>query len=142
MPFSYRKILSFATFGVLAGAVYAVIYAWLARHLQLPVFVASLIAFLVATPISYFGNRWVTYRSRNVLGPESARFLAVQAFNLVLTSLIVHVATKLFALSTMAEIIVAYVSAPIVSFVLYELWVYRQRAAKSLPTDSSISKLP
>lgn len=141
MQISYRKIVSFATFGVLAGAVYAVVYAWITQHLDLPVFLSALVAFLVATPISYFGNRWVTYRSRNVLGPESFRFLVVQVFNLVLTALIVHVASKLFRLSTMAEIIVAYVSAPIVSFVLYELWVYRQHVAKSSSTDTSTSKL-
>ena len=142
MQFSYRKILSFATFGVLAGAVYALIYVLLTGQFKAPVFLASLIAFLLATPVSYFGNRWVTYRSRNVLGPESARFLAVQGFNLVLTALVVHVASKLFTLSTMGEIIVAYVSAPIVSFILYELWVYRQRAAKPPHTESSTSKLP
>jgi putative flippase GtrA len=142
MHVSFRKILSFATFGVLAGAVYALVYAWLAAHVWLPVFVASLLAFVVAMPISYFGNRRVTYRSRNMLGPESLRFLAVLAFNLVLTAFVVHVASSLFALSTMAQVIVAYVSAPVVSFILYELWVYRQRSASARQADPTTSKLP
>ncbi|HEX2545414.1 MAG TPA: GtrA family protein [Ramlibacter sp.] len=142
MQLSFRKILSFAAFGVLAGAVYAVVYAWLAMRFTLPVFVASLVAFIVAAPVSYFGNRRVTYRSQNLLGPESLRFLAVQAINVVTTAFVVHVASTLFALSTMAQVVVAYISAPIVSFILYELWVYRQRAAKPPAADPSTSKLP
>jgi putative flippase GtrA len=134
--FTLRKVLSFSIFGAMAGAVYAAVFYWATVRAAIPVFLGSLIAFLVATPISYFGNRLVTYKSRNVLGPESVRFVAVQSFNLVVTSLIVHVASKLFTLTTFTEIIVAFVAAPMVSFVLYELWVYRQSAETSPNSDT------
>jgi putative flippase GtrA len=122
-----RKLVGFAFFGALAGATYAGALILLVERLRMPVFLASVLGFAIAIPVSYFGNRWVTYRSRNVMGPEALRFLVVQVGNLLITSLIVHFATGRFQLSSFAAVAVAFVAAPIVSFVLFELWVYRQR---------------
>jgi putative flippase GtrA len=119
---------SFLGFGLLAGAAYAVVFILLARNLGLPVFVASIVAFAVAIPVSYLGNRWVTYRSRNLPGPELVRFLTVQGVNIFVTSAIVQVATAYFDASTYVGVIVAFMAAPIVSLVLFEIWVYRQHS--------------
>lgn len=124
--FTCRKIVGFIVFGSLASTIYAVTFSCLTYQTRLPVFIYSIIYFLVATPISYLGNRWITYRSKNVLGPESLRFIAVQSSNLVMTSLLVHVISTIFPLSTIAKIAVAVIFAPIVSFILYEIWVYRE----------------
>lgn len=132
----YRKIFGFVASGALASGAYAVLYAWATLYAGMPVFFGSLFAFLLATPVSYFGNRWITYRSRNVMGPESLRFLTVQLINLVVTAFVVHAASKLFALTTTSQIVVACVSAPLVSLVLYELWVYRQRMHGPANTES------
>jgi len=126
----YRKILGFMTFGALAGATYAGVFMVAVDRARLPTFAASVLAFAVAIPVSYFGNRWVTYRSRNVVGPEVVRFVVVQVANLFITSAIVHFASERLALTPAAGVVVAFVAAPIVSFILFELWVYRQRHAK------------
>jgi len=126
----YRKILGFMTFGALAGATYAGVFVLGVERVKLPTFGASVLAFAVAIPVSYFGNRWVTYRSRNVLGSEALRFIVVQVANLFITSAIVHFVGKRLGLSAGADVVVAFVAAPIVSFVLFELWVYRQRHGK------------
>jgi putative flippase GtrA len=122
-----RKLVGFALFGALAGATYAVVLVVLVERLRMPVFLASALGFAIAIPVSYLGNRWVTYRSRNMMGPEALRFVVVQVGNLFITSLIVHVASGRFQLSPFAGVAVAFVAAPIVSFILFELWVYRQR---------------
>jgi putative flippase GtrA len=134
--FGWRKILSFALFGCAASATYAALFYWATVHAGMPVFAGSLFAFLLSTPVSYLGNRWVTYRSKNRMGTETLRYLAVQFFNMVVTASIVHAASKLFGLKTLTEIVVAIVTAPTVSFVLYELWVYRQHAGKRLSQDT------
>ena len=126
----YRKILGFITFGTLAGATYAGVFIVAVDRLEFSAFVASVLAFAIAIPVSYFGNRWVTYRSRNMVGPEVLRFVTVQVANLFITSAIVHLASARLALSARADVVVAFVAAPIVSFVLFEVWVYRQRHGK------------
>lgn len=126
----YRKILGFVGFGALAGATYALILVVGVDVLRAPTFLASSTAFALAIPVSYFGNRLVTYRSRNIVGPEFARFLVVQVANLLITSGIVHVVTERLSLPSYAGIAVAFVSAPVVSLILFELWVYRQRQGK------------
>ncbi len=123
----YRKILGFITFGGLAGMVYAVILVASVDAFGLPIFLGSVIAFALAIPVSYFGNRWVTYRSNNMLASEVYRFLVVQTLNLVLTSVVVHFMIEWFGLPTYTGVIVAFIAAPVISFVLFELWVYRQR---------------
>lgn len=123
----WRKVASFVVFGLLAGGVYAVLLILLTDKLKLPVFVASIVAFAIAIPVSYLGNRWVTYRSRNMPGPELVRFLTVQGANVFITSAIVQAATAYFNASTRVGILVAFIAAPIVSFILFEIWVYRQR---------------
>lgn len=124
--------------------VYAIILVFSVDVLKLPSFFGSVIAFIIAIPVSYFGNRWVTYRSNNVLAPEAFRFLIVQAINLVLTSAVVHFMMEQFALPTYTGVIVAFIAAPIISFVLFELWVYRQRQGTSVaheaPSESSFRR--
>lgn len=122
----HRKVLGFVVSGTMAGGVYALVLVLVSNHLHIPVFFASLLAFCAAIPVSYFGNRWISYRSRNVIGAEMSRFIVVQVFNLLITSAMVHFAIQFFALSTYAGIVIAFIAAPIVSFVLFELWVYRQ----------------
>lgn len=137
----YRKILGFVTFGALAGMLYALILIVSIDLLEMPTFFGSVIAFVLAIPVSYFGNRWVTYRSNNVMASELSRFIVVQMINLVLTSAVVHFMMEHFALPTYVGIIVAFIAAPTISFVLFELWVYRQRQGDStLHKDSSESR--
>jgi putative flippase GtrA len=136
----YRKLLGFVTFGGLAGLVYAVILVMSVDILGIPTFIGSIIAFALAIPVSYLGNRWVTYRSNNVLASEAARFIVVQVINLVLISAVVHFVMERFALPTYVGIAVAFLAAPIISFILFEMWVYRQRQdTKELHTVSSES---
>jgi len=137
----HRKILAFLLVGGLAAAVYAAALILLVDGLGLPLFAGSALAFAIAIPVSYFGHRLVTYRSRNVVAPEAARFIVVQVANLVITSAIVHFAGTRFGLSTQAGVLVAFVAAPIVSFVMFEVWVYRQRHGHDTASDSSGSKL-
>lgn len=133
----YRKLLGFVTFGGLASLVYAVILIISVDILGIPTFIGSVVAFALAIPVSYLGNRWVTYRSNNVLASEAVRFIVVQLINLVLTSVVVHFVMEWFALPTYVGIVVAFLTAPIISFVLFEVWVYRQRQDASKPHEVS-----
>ena len=133
----YRKPLGFLTFGALAGGTYAVVLVIAVDHLGMPMFLGSVLAFALAIPVSFLGNRWVTYRSRNMAGPELLRFIVVQVANLVITSAIVGFVTNRLALGTYVAVLVAFAAAPIVSFVLFEIWVYRQRHA---PAESRRSR--
>ena len=127
-----RKIIGFSFFGVLAGGAYALVYYWVSSNSNLPVFLNTLISFTVAMPISYCGNRWFTYQSNNILKFESLRFISVQFGNLLLTSLIVHLTSEIFMITIEVQIFLAFISAPIVSFLLFELWVYRQSSEQSV----------
>jgi len=124
--FDFRKIIRFGLVGLLSGAVYAIIFLLLKHKLEIPVFWASSLSFLISIPISYFGNRWLTYGSNNKIKTEALRFFGVQVINLLCTSSIIYILSIYFNLSTFWEIVTAYLVAPMLSFVLYEIWVYRQ----------------
>lgn len=136
-----RKLLGFITFGGLAGLTYAVIMVISVDFLGVSTFIGSVIAFALAIPVSYFGNRWVTYRSKNMLAPEAIRFIIVQGINLVLTSGIVHFMVNWFVLPTYIGVIVAFVAAPAISFILFELWVYRQPQDARIPHKTSSNQV-
>ncbi|SEC60910.1 Putative flippase GtrA (transmembrane translocase of bactoprenol-linked glucose) [Rhizobiales bacterium GAS191] len=122
-----RKYFTFAFFGGLSGVVYALVLMACVDHLKMQPLLGSIIAFSIAIPVSYFGHRLLTYRSRNVMPAEAARFVVAQIVNLVITSVVVHVTMKAFHLPTYGGGVVGIATAPLVSFVLFEQWVYRQR---------------
>ena len=124
--FNYRKILNFIFFGALAGITYTLVYYWLTLNSSLSVFLNSTVSYLIAMPISYCGNRWFTYQSKNKIEFESLRFIIVQILNILITSLLLHITNAIFYTSTVVQIILAFISAPIISFLLFEFWVYRQ----------------
>jgi putative flippase GtrA len=127
-----RKVLGFLACGALAGATYASAFVVISDQFGMPPFFASVLAYMIAIPVSYFGNRWVTYRSRNMMAAEALRFMVVQVSNLFLTSAIAHLLSELVGFSPRATgVVVAFLVAPLVSFVLFEIWVYRARARSS-----------
>jgi len=124
--FDYKKIIRFGFIGILSSATYALIFLALKNSYHLPIFSISAISFLAAIPISYFGNRWLTFKSYNKINAELPRFFGVQIINLICTSGLVDVVSNYFKLPTILEIMVAFIIAPIMSFILYEIWVYKQ----------------
>lgn len=123
----HRKLIGFTLFGCLSGSIYAVILVVSVDILGFPPFFGSVIAFALGVPVSYFGNRWVSYRSNNTLAPEALRFLIVQLISLMLTSALVHLMADRFTIPTYIAVIIAFIVAPIISLILFELWVYRRR---------------
>ncbi|WP_374370418.1 GtrA family protein [Dongia sp.] len=124
---SFRKVLVFGIVGGLASATYAVLLYLCLEFLRLPVFWGSAIAFAIAIPVSYFGHRRLTFQSTNLVPAEMARFITVQIISLAATSAIVHLAAGYFASAFVLKVVVAVATAPVISFILFELWVYRPR---------------
>ncbi len=117
---------SFALVGVVSAAIFSVVIHATVFRLGLPVFVASVVAFASAMPISYLGNRFFTFRSHNLVPVEATRFFAVQLVNIFTTSGIVDVVVSQLQAPLYVGALTAFVFAPVFSFIFYERWVYRQ----------------
>jgi putative flippase GtrA len=123
---TFRKLATLGVFGCLAGGIYAATFMVGVDVLEWSAFVSSVIAFAFSIPVSYFGNRLFTFQSRNAVASEASRFLTVQAFNLMATSVIVHGAKAYFSLPSYQAILAAFAIAASISIIMFEFWVYRQ----------------
>lgn len=122
------RVFFFAGIGVISGLTYAAVLYATVKLFAFPVFLGSVAAFSTSIPISYFGNRLLTYKSLNPVPGEAARFFAVQVLNLCITSGVVHLVSASLHAPLYVGVFVAFICAPVVSFILFEYWVYRQRA--------------
>lgn len=124
---TFRRFSTFASIGVLAAMVYAAALYFAVKVEGASVFLGSCFAFACGIPVSYFGNRRLTYSSRNAVPMELTRFLVAQGGNLIFTSAIVATLSSRLALPLYLSTILAYGIAPIMTWILFEVWVYKKR---------------
>ena len=75
------RFMKFTTIGAISSLAYVVFVAALVEFLDVRATSATLCAYAMALPISYFGNRSFTYASTNPILSESAKFLTVHGTN-------------------------------------------------------------
>jgi putative flippase GtrA len=126
---SVRMLLRFPIFagvGILAAVAYAIVMYVCVKRFELPIFWGSVFAFASGIPISYYGNRRLTYQSENDVPSEISRFFVAQFVNLLATSTVVAVATECLSLPLYGSVALSYVTAPCITFLLFEIWVYKE----------------
>lgn len=123
----YLRFLRFGLVGLFCAAVYFGVLEISVKYWDFPVFWGSAAAFAAGIPVSYFGNRLITYKSTNKAPREFARFLTAQLINLVVTSSAVAFASHHFGLPLYMGAFLSFVLAPCVTFLMFEIWVYNPR---------------
>lgn len=124
-----KQLSKFASVGVLATAVHAVVYTVVGGLLE-PM-AANLIAFFVAFVFSYMGHFLWTFRAQTK-GQKmhkalryQFRFLAVALMGLLLNSVAVWVVTEWLKVDYLIALIPMIFMVPLFTFALAKLWAFK-----------------
>jgi len=123
------QLSKFASVGVVATAVHAVVYGFAGKLLE-PI-LANFIAFLIAFIFSYVGHFLWTFRAQTE-GQEvhkafayQIRFLVVAVSGLVLNSLAVWVVTQWLQIDYLYAVVPMVFVVPLVTFGLAKRWAFK-----------------
>ena len=133
MSFEVRSLLAqlskFASVGVIATAVHAVVYGFAGRLLE-PM-LANLLGFIVAFIFSYSGHFLWTFRAQTQ-GQQlhkaiayQFRFLVVAVSGLMLNSVAVWVVTQWLQIDYLYAVVPMVLVVPVVTFALAKLWAFK-----------------
>ena len=124
-----QQLSKFASVGVIATGVHALVYGLVGRLLE-PMF-ANLIAFLIAFVFSYSGHFLWTFRTQTQ-GQKvhrafafQLRFLIVAMSGLLLNSLAVWVVTEWLQVDYLYAVFPMVFVVPLVTFALAKLWAFK-----------------
>jgi putative flippase GtrA len=118
------RLIRFGCIGALASAVYAVGVVALVDGLGLAATVSSALAYLIAVPVSFLGQKHVTFGSGGEVRRELPRFLAVQVVNLAAAALIMQLVTGALGMSHLIGMLAVIAVIPALTYVLLSILVF------------------
>ena len=121
-----HRLIRFGCVGGTASLVYAVL-VWLlvSNGLTSPT-TASIIAYLVAIPVSFLGQKFFTFRAKGKVKTEFGFFLANHAFGLLLSTGIMGM-IQTAGLDIKLGIAIVVIAVPIVSYLFMNFLVFPAR---------------
>lgn len=123
-----RKLFRFGTVGVLsAGLYFAAVALFIEAGGVEPRF-ASILGYLVAVPLSFYGHRLHTFRSNGRLSAEGVRFVLTHLIGMGVMFGTMHLAVGVLSAPFWVGSALGTMIVPAVSFVVMNLWVFRDQA--------------
>ena len=121
------RLIRFGLVGGTAAFVYAICSYILIWNFNVNEILASTIAYLIAIPISFIGQKYFTFSSDGKVKTEASKFLVLQLFCLVLATLTTSVTSKVLFLHPNIGIIVVCIVIPLMSYFLMSFVVFREK---------------
>ena len=121
------RVVRFGLVGVIASGIYAVAGLVLIDGLGIASPIASGLAYVIAIPVSFLGQRHFTFGSRGAVRHELPRFVFVQIFNIALAIGIMALVTDVLGQSHQLGIIAVILCIPAVTFLLLATTVFRAK---------------
>ena len=134
LALSRSKLVRFPIVGLASTLIYAVSTAAYIAHLGLGTQVAALAGYGTAIPFSFLAHRSFTFGSAGGVRIEFIRFAVVHAVGAILSWLSMGLAVERLHLHYAVGIVGAVVLVPLVSFLLFDNWVFKsgtERTARS-----------
>jgi putative flippase GtrA len=90
----------------------------------LPAAAASLLAYLIAMPVSYLGHKHVTFESDGAHVLEAPRFLASAALGIGISCLVPLAVVNGLGMAPAISIALTCILVPVVNYVVLDRWVF------------------
>ena len=113
------RIVRFGLVGGSSAAVYAVIMLGLADGLSVSPVWASAVAYVVAIPLSYLGQRRFTFRSKDPVRGQLPGFAALQGINFLAALGVTHLVTDMLGLGAWASVVAVIVVIVVIALLSY-----------------------
>lgn len=118
------RLFRFGLVGGAASLTYALVAYGLLTYSALGTGLASSLAYVVAIPVSFVGQKYFTFRSDGRTMTELPKFLVIQVANIILCGVILKLATDIWGLPAIVGILMVVVVVPLASYVLFALLVF------------------
>ncbi len=115
------QIGSFGLIGLSATAVHTLVFSFLA-WLQYDPLVSNFLAFCCAVPVSFYGNRFLTFKADGSL----PKFVAMSGVGFVLNHTNVWIVTDVLARDWKCALPGMLIVVPAFSFIVSKFWVYER----------------
>ena len=125
-PLASRELFSFALVGCSATFAYAAIALALQAVTGLPTALASLAAYACSSVLSYFGHRYLTFRSHRPHREAAGRFAAVTVAGYLTALVMPALVAWAFDAPPAAAIAGTALAIPAMNYVALSLLVFRQ----------------
>lgn len=124
---NFLRIVRFGITGGIASGVYAIIAIVAVDMLGMSGLGASSLAYLVAIPVSFIGQKFWTFRATGTLERELPGFLAVQAINLVAAAVIMAILVDVLKLDRIVGVGAVVIAIPAMTYLLLSRKVFKER---------------
>ena len=124
---SLMRIGRFGLVGIAASAAYAVFALLLIEGAGLRSWAASALAYVLAIPVSFFGQKHFTFRSRGPIASEIPAFLLLQAANVGLAAGVMALVADVAALPHALGVLAVLVVIPTVTYFALARGVFLHR---------------
>lgn len=124
------RLFRFAVVGGAASLIYAVIAYALIKS-GMGNIIASVIAYAVAIPVSFAGQKYFTFNAAGKVPVELSLFLITQACGLILAAVIMGLADHLFGGSAVPAILCVVIAIPIINFVIMTYVIFPAKNRKA-----------
>lgn len=111
----------FAVVGVSATLVHTLIFSILAS-VEFSPLVANFTAFCCALPVSFYGNRYLTFKAEGSL----TKFIVMSVCGFTMNHTNVWIVTDVLKMNWKYALPGMFIVVPMFSFIISKLWVYRQ----------------
>lgn len=125
------KFMRFALVGASCSALYAIVTLLLTNFTSIPPGPASLLGYIAATPLSFFGQRSFAFRAGGEARAQFIRFVVTTLFNLALSYGIMELSTRWLDIGVVGGVCLTILAIPVVTFLVLDNWVFRP--ARSSP---------
>lgn len=118
------RLVRFAVVGATAAGVYAIVALVLIDSVGLAAMAASVIAYLVAIPVSFAGQKLWTFRSQGPVEREVPRFVGVQLANLAASAALLDVVVDRLHFDRLVGIAAVCVAVPLATYIALRYLVF------------------
>lgn len=122
------RIFRFGLVGILASGTYALVVALLVEGLSVRPHVASVWGYLAGIPVSFFGQKHFTFRSKHNAWAEIVPFLIVQMVNIAASFVLMYLITEIMGLSHWIGIGAVILASAALAYLLLKVFVFIDRA--------------
>lgn len=121
----FKQLLCFGVVGGVATLLNSFAFIFFVEELRLLPLVSNFLAFALAFWISYFGNSWWTFQSKEHSQKKIMKFLAVSLFGLLINSGFVWLLMHYFNQSAYIAALPMIFVTPIIVFFINKSWVFQ-----------------
>ena len=120
----FGELVRFGIVGGSSAVAYAISLLVLVDALELGSILSSALAYLIALPVSFLGQKYFTFRSSGPVRRELPAYLALQGVNLFAAMLVTYVTVDVLGASHMIGILAVIAVISLLSYVAMALAIF------------------